>query len=232
MPLPTNLGDGRQAILDVINRLDKTHLTLNDVVFNVPEKNLDPNPLRNTRLSIVMKNSSSFYGSKIINYNRAYIDTYAPFSVDVTTELTYHDLIPKLNQLFDLHLTPYDVVDGPLPGSGLAVQITVPVKDSSYIYYTGQEILTTGVVPPYPTVAGANIELSRVCVGTDLFGVYTNGQGGTYRKLIRGNSVDCGGNGGPPPSTTAPPITTQPPLPNGVTYFGAAVTNNGQYVIY
>jgi hypothetical protein len=57
----------------------------------------------------------------------------------------------------------------------------------------------TGFVEPTYSVKGTFIK--NICKGYDQYGVYANGNGGTYEELIQSNSPDCGYTSPPPPST-------------------------------
>jgi hypothetical protein len=62
------------------------------------------------------------------------------------------------------------------------------------------DITSSFVEPTYP-VKGTLIR--TLCKGYDQYGIYTNGNGGTYEELIQSNSTDCGYTppAPPPPST-------------------------------
>ena len=54
----------------------------------------------------------------------------------------------------------------------------------------------TGFVEPtYPT---KGTFIKNICKGYDQYGVYANGNGGTYEELIQSNSTDCGYTPPPP----------------------------------
>jgi len=57
----------------------------------------------------------------------------------------------------------------------------------------------TGFVEPTYSVKGTFIK--NICKGYDQYGVYANGNGGTYEELIQSNSPDCGYTSPTPPST-------------------------------
>ena len=54
----------------------------------------------------------------------------------------------------------------------------------------------TGFVEPTYPVKGTFIK--NICKGYDQYGVYANGNGGTYEELIQSNSTDCGYTPPPP----------------------------------
>lgn len=59
--------------------------------------------------------------------------------------------------------------------------------------------INTGFVEPTYSVKGTFIK--NICKGYDQYGVYANGNGGTYEELIQSNSPDCGYTPPTPPST-------------------------------
>lgn len=237
MPIVTTPGDGRSVLLDVINSIERTSLVLTDVTFSVPEINTSTDPLRNTRLKVTFNPGTGLFGTKIINYNRIHKSTLPPLVVTRSNEATFYELIPVLNNTYNLNLTENDINDGPLPSLDPSITVNLDIADTSFVYYQGTIIITTGIVPPY-TPAPANLSLGVFCDGWHRYEKFTNGYGGEYVKLLELYSSYCGftGTTPPPPTTTMPPPTTPPPTTLAPANYrivvnGSAVTVNGEYII-
>lgn len=253
MPVVTTPGDGRSVLLDVINSIERTSLTLTDLTFSIPEINLSTDPLRNTKLLVTFNPGTGLNGTKVINYNRINKSELPTLTITRTTETTYYELIPALNAAYNLNLTENDLVDGPIPSMDPTITVDLPIADTSFVFYQGPVITTTGTIPPY-TPEPANLSLGIFCDGFHKCERFTDGYGGEYIKILELYSAYCGftGTTPPPPTTTAPPTTTPaptttpvptttappttpPPTTAGpgfrIVVNGSAVTVNGEYVI-
>lgn len=190
MPIVTTVDDGRSVLLDVINSIEKTNLTLVDVTFSTPEINLTTDPLRNTRLKIKFNPSSGKIGNMVVNYNRIHKSELPILTVDRVSETSHYELLPVINSVYNLTLTENDINDQPLVDLDPIVTIDLEISDNSLKFYQGSIINTVGVIEPY-SVTPANLTLGYVCNNGNKFEEFTDGYGSTYLVLKELNSPDC-----------------------------------------
>lgn len=93
---------------------------------------------RNTIIEVRSTPTSRYQGNAPVNYRRVDLDTIAATDDDliITTELTTIDLLPAINERYELNLTAADIVDAPLPDTqsdpGTAVIVTITALSGSY----------------------------------------------------------------------------------------------------
>lgn len=199
-------GDGRSAILKIVNIIMNKSFTLDDVDFSLPTINSDITKNRNSKVSVVFRNVTGFVGSKTIYYNRIHIGALPTLTVARGSATTYHGLIPVLNSVFNLRLSPSDIENGPLPDQvSENITITLPITDDSYLYYDTSEINTTDITPVYSIFKPSHTLLSYFCNSFDRYGEYSDNEGGQYTKLVQTNSYECGYEDGSTRITLIPP---------------------------
>lgn len=198
MSFITSPGDGRLAILKILNIITDKNYSLSDVVFSNPVRNTDATKNRNTKVTVTFKSEYGNYGVKEIFYNRIHIGDLPVLTVVRGSATTYHELIPVLNSTYNLNLTTADLDNGALPSLTTNVTITLPVADNSYLYYDSAAISTAGFTPSYDIFKPSHTLLSYLCDGFTRYGQYSDNAGGIYNKLLQTNSPDCGFEDGLP----------------------------------
>jgi hypothetical protein len=208
MSFITSPGDGRLAILKILNIITDKNYTLNDVVFSNPTPNTDITKNRNTKVTVTFKPEYGNYGTKEIFYNRIHINDLPVLTVARGSATTYHQLIPILNSTYNLNLTENDLDDSALPDVVSAnVTISLPVANNSYLYYDSAPINTVGFIPTYNIFKPAHTLLSYICGGFSRYGEYSDNDGGVYTVLLQTNSPDCGFEDGLPRIELTNPIS-------------------------
>ena len=201
-------GDGRSAILKIINIIMNKALTLDDVEFSLPSINSDITKNRNSKVSVVFKGMSGFVGSRTIYYNRIHIGSLPALTVPRGTATTYHGLITALNSTYNLRLSPSDIEEGPIPDVvSENVTVTLPITNNSYLYYDTSEVVTDPFAPVYSIFKPSHTLLSYYCNSFDRYGEYSDNDGGLYSKLIQTNSYECGYEDGSIRITLIPPAS-------------------------
>lgn len=162
-----------EVIVDLINATNGTSFTSSMLTFDPPVVNADG---KNTSVTVRAANGSGYKGFVVSLYNRLHLtnDIATPFQAawpsrplefllgDATT---IADLVPELNQLLGINLTPDDFVDGPLPEFTGAANESHPVQvvaKADSLCYTGSVTFT---------LKAEEIELSTVITQLTLNGL-------------------------------------------------------------
>lgn len=147
--MPTiNPANPKEVILAILNQSSGTSVEVTDVDFSTPQRATGGAPLRNTRLVISPKANSGYYGNKVIWYNRIHISDLGSITVNKGTATLYSQLIPAINAKYGIYLSIDDIVDGPLPvGQTGEIVVSLPIKSSSLMFYSGAKIITPGFNP-------------------------------------------------------------------------------------
>ncbi len=137
--MPVN---SKQQVLDLINKDNNTFFTDEHLDFGVPQP-MPEGASRNTALVVTSKQTSAFSGSVTVTYNRLDLATmFAAANKQVQYDPeweTTHDLLPVINQRFNLLIEPADIINDPLDlESGQAILRAAP---NSYAYI-GQFTMT------------------------------------------------------------------------------------------
>jgi hypothetical protein len=104
-----------EILVELINFDNGTSLTPDSVTFGTP---VVSGGVRNTQLVVTAKTGSFYTGSVTIQYNRVDLSTVPgvrskSFVANGLTKIS--DLIPQINNAYQLNLQPEDFIDGPLP---------------------------------------------------------------------------------------------------------------------
>lgn len=106
-----------QLVVDIINNDNGTSLTPDMVTFGTPVL-LDGSGKYNSQVVATATDKSIYRGSTTISYNRIDIGDIPagrPTIFPVFQEVNISDLIPKIDEAFNLALTPADYIDALLP---------------------------------------------------------------------------------------------------------------------
>lgn len=112
----------KQRLLEKLNYLNGTNLTLNVVEFGIPEAHVTPLSKTNTKVMLTAKpGQSNLFGGREINYTRFdFSEFFSKFPLDrafflSTNVRTTHEMIPFLNEKFNLVIEPEDIVNIAIP---------------------------------------------------------------------------------------------------------------------
>lgn len=189
----SNPGNGKLALLKLLNLLENTTYSLTDVEFSLPEINVEASPIRNTKVTAHFLGTKGFYGKKLIVYNRIHIDELPVLTVLRGLATTYYELIPVLNSTYNLRLSMDDIIDGPLPDIvSEEIVVTIPFSPNSYLYYSTPEVVTVGSPPVYSLDKPSDVFNKYICVGLDQYKEYHMVNGDRYQTLHQANSYACG----------------------------------------
>lgn len=189
----SNPGNGKLALLKLLNLLENTTYSLTDVEFSLPEINVEASPIRNTKVTAHFLGTKGFYGKKLIVYNRIHADDLPVLTVLRGLATTYYELIPVLNSTYNLRLSMSDIVDGPLPDIiSEEIVVTLPFSPNSYLYYSTPEVVTVGSPPAYSLDKPSDVFNKYICVGLDQYKEYHMLNGDRYQTLHQANSYVCG----------------------------------------
>lgn len=185
----------KQRILDSINK--HTNVTISkedfDEEFDIatPEL-LYTNPRKkNTKLQIVPKELSSYYGIRTVHYNRIHKNALGLIEVTRTNELTVSELLQQINNNYNLFLTPYDVVDYPLDDvqSGTFI-LPLEITNTSLMFYEGRPSPYNDQ-PVRDLIYPKDTLITSYCVGKEKYGMFSDGLGGTYERFLAYSSNFC-----------------------------------------
>ena len=105
-----------QLVIELINKDNGTSIKLGDLTFGVPE--LLPTGKHNSRVLATATPGSYYSGSVKINYNRIDISKIVrgrSTLFNIRNEKLLSELIPAIDERFELRLTPNDYIDTALP---------------------------------------------------------------------------------------------------------------------
>ena len=142
IPLDIN-QDPRAVILDRFNSVNGLTLMLSDFLLSAPEVNTDPKyPQANTRVKISPKQTSKFYNSFYVYYNRMDFNqiTDNP-QVSILKGAATHlsDLVNDINIAYGIHLTSDDYHDQTLAPTdpndpNKVIDVTLQALPESYLF--------------------------------------------------------------------------------------------------
>lgn len=127
-------------LTELINRTNGTSVPVEALNFGVPS--LTRQSPNQTAVSVVAKDDSGYNGSVEVIYDRiplSFMGVNRPDLIIETHETSMHALIPFLNQVFGIYLTPDDIEDTPIPVQepDVYTHITIRAKEGSLVY-TGE----------------------------------------------------------------------------------------------
>ena len=148
---PVNLNDAKSVILSVVNQMENTSITVDDVDFGIPQRANGTLPVRNTKIVLSPKQSSGYYGNKTIWYNRIHISELGPITVQKGTATSMWGLIPAINAKYGIYLSTTDIIDAALPVNQTGeIAVTLNISQASLMFYAGPVIQTPGFNPGTP----------------------------------------------------------------------------------
>lgn len=102
-------------VLDLINRDNGTNVTFDDIILYDIKKNNDGDPIRDTRIECKAVEGSPYYGTQFFTYSRVdigkYLEDYGTIRIPPTGQKKISDLLPNLNERFELALEAGDIID-------------------------------------------------------------------------------------------------------------------------
>lgn len=142
-PIPLNQL-AKDAVLALLNRDNKTNLTFEQISFSLPM--VTPTGLkRNTKITVSAISGNRLKGSVAMHYNRILLNDYFvvdPLPLSILDVTTTWELIPHLNNQFDLVLTPDDIIQEPI------IDNDVTIRASSHSYaWIGSVNVVLGATP-------------------------------------------------------------------------------------
>lgn len=192
----TIVDSNKKLIFKCLSKDDIRNISVEDYELNFnlsnPEKILTTLPKKNTKLLLIPKMESPYFGIKTILYNRIHISELGNVFVTRTTQNTTHDLLDQINEKLSIRLNIFDIVDEPLTQTG-SFNIELKIEPNSLVFYDGPIIIRSDMVQEIPNNSlPIGTLISYSCVSNDKYGLFSDGDGGTYTELIEVNSLDCG----------------------------------------
>lgn len=185
----------KQRILDSINKHTNVSISKEDFdeTFDIatPEL-LYSNPRKkNTKLKILPKELSSYYGVRTVHYNRIHKNALGLIEVKRTNETTISELLPQINSNYNLFLTAYDVVDYLLDDVQTGTFILpLEISNTSLMFYDGRPSPYNDQ-PVIDLVYPKDTLINSYCVGKDKYGMFSDGLGGTYERFLGYDNSFC-----------------------------------------
>jgi hypothetical protein len=187
----------RQSLVNLYNKRMNLNLNPDDVDFSTPLR-VEAGKPYNTLVTISPKTHVMAIGNCKVAYNRVHISRLGVIAVDKNVAVSMHDLLDEINAKYELNLTTEDIEDTLLdPLMDGVIVLTLQVKPTSVMYYSGTEIFT----PTYPqsiantpeiNLPEAGTVISEYCYGEDRMVNKNDGLGGSYTELVLANSPECG----------------------------------------
>lgn len=194
-----DLSENRFRILEALCKQEGRTITreqfLEHFYFSAPERAPGALPRKNTRIKLVPKTDSGFFGMKTIWYNRIHTKSLGLMPVTRTTENSIHDLIPQVNDRYGLQLNEYDLVNFDLAPNQVGNFVFVPpINQTSLMFYDGDYIPTTSEndVEPPPLIYPYGTLVKNICDGFVRKGIFSDGHGGTFMQVLETECVHCG----------------------------------------
>lgn len=194
----SDTSNNRLRLFDALNKQTGMNLSRRDFLDNFtlsdPQKPITTLPRKNTFVKLNPNLDSKFYGIKTIWYNRIHVNELGTIIVTRTTEQSLVDLLPQINEKYNLVLTASDIINQTLLPSQVGTFILVlPIDPTSLMFYDGAFIPTIEAPnPPNTNTYPAGTLIRAYCTGYDKYGAFSDGLGGEYTQLLQANSADCG----------------------------------------
>lgn len=193
-----DVGNNRNRIIDALRKQSGTSLTrdqfLENFVLADPTRPVGSSLRKNTCVKVTAKLESKYFGTKTAWYNRIHVNELGIIEVTRTTETKVLQLLPQINDKYNLTLTSFDIINFDLlPSQVGTFPIILPINPSSLMFYDGA-FITTVENPdvPRPLVWDAGMLLYSYCVGSDRMGVFSDGSGGQTTSLLQVECPECG----------------------------------------
>lgn len=196
----SDVSDSRFRIIDALNKAINNNLTrrqfLDNFIISDPSRATGTLPRKNTIVKVTPLLGSKYYGIKTVWYNRIHISELGFIFVTRTNENTVVDLLPQINEKYKLFFTEDDVEDEILTSTQIGTfEIQLNIKHTSLMFYGDGFITTVDTVPPINNNHHLGALINTYCDQFNKYGVFSDGNGGTYQQLIELNSSECGYNG-------------------------------------
>lgn len=136
-----------EIALALIGRDNGIYLLPDQVVFGTPVQILG---VRNTVVILTANTSSLFYGNKTIYYNRVSLNNLLANknkTFNRNTSLKLSDLLPQINERFDLNLSKDQIVDSDLDHQSDSV-VTLTLKPSNLVFIGSISLSVVNNIPP------------------------------------------------------------------------------------
>ncbi len=172
--LPLDISKNpKEIIIDKVNAVNGLQLDFDDFVFEDPEAYAGSQyPKANTKVKIVPKTTSQFYNSFTIYYTRMSLDTILDndrVSIARGTGTDLSDLMPAINQAYNINMTGEDYFDTTLPLVNTLdplaeVPVMVVAKPTSFLFIGNFKLMLNRVATnPVPQ----NLESADVFIVLD-----------------------------------------------------------------
>lgn len=206
--MPTDYSKtGAEMVLDLINEENGTEFRPEDLTLGTPQP-LGPPNLRNTALIVTSTGTTTMVGSRTVTYDRLTLTDFFN-NGDLTfpdnpAYLTVADVLPAINDRFNINLNLTHVYDDPIQrgAPGDPVVITLRARPSSLVFLGTVDITLDEETAPSFTVTydqslvGAQYfdEYGNLLINVNdgLNGAFAVGQSPDYRLIIRPYIVDVG----------------------------------------
>jgi hypothetical protein len=134
MPIPElNAKNKLISIYNLLRSADgQLPLDLEDFNFGTPEPYVGLRSPKNTRISLIPKDSASIYGRSLLYYNRIDLSTLEAFSVVKGTATTVLGLLSAINEELGIELEDFDVEEAAL-GNGPSFTLTASPTNLIFI---------------------------------------------------------------------------------------------------
>lgn len=150
-----------EVCLQLINRDNGSSLQPYQVTFSNPNRLYNHFTDRDTSVTLTAVPGAGYRDSKTVYYNRVTIDDFIEDDqlVLIKNQYTkYSDLVPSINSLLGINLTPADYVDGPLPvfysPNANGVQVYLYAANNSLVY---KDQLTITLKPGIINISASNL---------------------------------------------------------------------------
>lgn len=148
--MPSNtptIYTGKEILVAYYNKKKNLNLSVDDVIFDVPQRVDIPGSLSNSSVRLFHKLGTPYVGSPKIYYDRIHVSYLGTITIEKGTSTRLYQLLPAINSKYNISITPDDVEDefyGSIGGGEILVNLKI--KESSVTYYDGDIIYT----PRYP----------------------------------------------------------------------------------
>lgn len=146
---PLQVYSGKQILLGYYNRVNRKNLTVYDVQFGLPSRVETVGTNFNTTIRMYPNIGTPYFGSPRLDYDRIHVSQLGVIVVPKGLAVRVHDLLPVINNKYNINLTEDDVENDLLAAGSGNVTIALRIKPESVLFYDGAVIYT----PNYPDPA-------------------------------------------------------------------------------
>lgn len=152
-------------VLDLINRDNNTNVTFDDIFLYGVKRNNDGDPVRDTRIECRAIEGSPYYGTQFFTYSRVdigkYFEDFGTVRITPANQKKISDLLPDLNERFELALQAEDIYDDDLGDYVPPFAVKIVPKEHNFAWIGKLEVV----------IADTAFELGNVLVNNKLNGL-------------------------------------------------------------